>query len=266
MVHHQSTRCNMINASLESCFAFVNSHTSASRQASAPSQVRRAVTISRQAGCGAVLVAEQLARYLQHHSPATEARWTVFDRELMEKVLADHNLPKYLAKFLPEDRASRIEDTLADVFGVHPPTQKVVQQTAETILQLAELGDAILIGRAGNIVTAKLPTVLHVRLVAPLEDRIERICRDDHTTAAEARRYCLEEEQARTRYVKTYFNADINNPLLYHLIINTSRVGCENAARIIGEATLRLGRGPDPQVASDNPRRTHEPNLCRLVA
>jgi cytidylate kinase len=256
----------MINASLESCFAFVNSHTSVPSPASAESQVRRAVTISRQAGCGAVLVAEQLAHYLQHHSPASQARWTVFDRELMEKVLADHNLPKYLAKFLPEDRASQIEDTLADVFGVHPPTQKVVQQTAETILQLAELGDAILIGRAGNIVTAKLPNVLHVRLVAPLEDRIERICRDDHKTAAEARRFCLEEEQARARYVKTYFNADINNPLLYHLIINTSRVGCENAARIIGEATLRLGREPDRPAAPGNPRRIHEPSLNHLVS
>jgi cytidylate kinase len=165
----------------------------------------------------------------------------VFDRELMDKVLADHNLPKYLAKFLPEDRASQIEDTLADIFGVHPPTQKVIQQTAETLLQIAELGSAIIIGRAGNIVTAKLPHTLHVRLVAPLEDRIERICRDDDKTQAEARRFCLEEEQARTRYVRTYFNADINNALLYHLVINTSRMGCEQAARIIGDAALRLG-------------------------
>jgi len=159
----------------------------------------------------------------------------------MDKVLADHNLPKYLAKFLPEDRASQIEDTLADIFGVHPPTETVVKQTAETLLQLAELGGAILIGRAGNIVTAKLPNVLHVRLVAPLEDRTERICRDDHKTPAEAHRFCLEEEQARARYVKTYFHADINDSLLYHLVINTSRVGYDGAAQIIGEAVLRLG-------------------------
>jgi len=83
--------------------------------------------------------------------------------------------------------------------------------------------------------------VLHVRLVAPLDERIERICRDDHKSPAEARRFCLDEEQARTRYVKTYFRADINDALLYHLIINTSRVGCENAARLIGDALLRLG-------------------------
>jgi len=167
--------------------------------------------------------------------------WTVFDRELMSKVLADHKLPQYLAQFLPEDRASRIEDTLADIFGVHPPAETVVKQTTETMLQLAVLGGVILIGRAGNIVTAKLPHVLHVRLVAPLEERIERICRDDHKTPAEARKFCLEEEQSRARYLKTYFHADINDPLQYHLVINTSLVGYDHAAQLIGDAVLRLG-------------------------
>jgi cytidylate kinase len=231
----------MMNATLDTCFSFINSHSAAPADRSiAEPFTRRAVTISRQAGCGAILVAERLADYLQRHTHQAEIKWTVFDRELMDKVLTDHNLPTYLAKFLPEDRASQVEDTLADIFGVHPPTHTVVQQTAETLLQLAGLGGAILIGRAGNIVTAKLPNVLHVRLVAPLEDRIERISRDDHKSPDEARRFCLEEEQARARYVKTYFHADINNALLYHLVLNTSRVGCENAARIIGDAVLHL--------------------------
>lgn len=232
----------MTNGSLDRCFSFINSHTTAPGHAHGEPLVRRGVTISRQAGCGAIIIAGKLANYLQQQSLHEGIKWTVFDRELMDKVLADHDLPKYLAKFLPEDRVSSVEDMLAEIFGVHPPTKTVIQQTAETMLQLAGLGGAILIGRAGNIVTAKLPNVLHVRLVAPLEDRIERICRDDHKTPAEARRFCLEEEQARTRYVKTYFHADINDALLYHIVINTTRVGYDETARIIGDAVLRLGR------------------------
>lgn len=114
----------------------------------------------------------------------------------------------------------------------------IVQQTAETLLQLAELGNAILIGRGGSVVMAKLPGILNVRLVAALEDRLERICRDDHKTPVEARRFCLAEEHARARYLKTYFNADINDPIQYHFIINTSPVGYENAARLITDALL----------------------------
>ena len=230
----------MINANLDHCFSFINSQTTQTAQARAEAGVRRAVTISRQAGCGGVIVAEKLANYLQQHSPPLGPTWTVFDRDLMNKVLADHDLPSHLAKFLPEDRISAIEDTLADIFGVRPTSQTMVKQTAETILKFAELGSVILIGRAGNIVTATLPHVLHVRLVAPLDDRIERICRDDHKTPAEARRFCLEEEQSRARYVKTYYNADINDPVFYHLVINTTRVGFENTARVIGEAVLQM--------------------------
>lgn len=230
----------MINVSLDRCLSFINSQSAPVVHSAVQPGLRRAVTISRQAGCGGVIVAEKVAHFLQQHSPRGEATWTVFDRDLMHKVLEDHNLPSHLAKFLPEDRLSAIEDTLADIFGVRPTARTLVQQTAETLLKFAELGNVILIGRAGNIVTAKLPHVLHVRLVAPLEDRIERIIRDDKKTPAAARKFCLEEEQQRARYLKTYYNADINDPVNYHLIVNTSRVGYENAAKLIGEAVLKI--------------------------
>ena len=230
----------MINASLDRCLSFINSQSAPAKRAVTPVGLRRAVTISRQAGCGAVSVAEKLAAHLQRHAPPENAPWTVFDRNLMDQVLADHNLPAYLAKTLPEDRMSALEDMIAEIVGARPAVQKLVLQTSETVLQLAELGGVILIGRGGNIITAKLPHVLHVRLVAPLDDRIERICRDDKKTPAEARKFCVDEEQSRARYLKTYFNADINDPMGYHLIINTSRVGYENTAKLIGDAVLRL--------------------------
>ena len=165
----------MIDHGLEHCPSFISSQVQFSRRIgiAGAKNVRRAVTISRQAGCGALVVAEKLAHYLQGHPAGNACPWVVFDRNLMDKVLEDHNLPACLAKFLPEDRISELEDLMADVFGVHPPATTVLQQTAETMLKLAEAGNVILIGRGANIVTARLPHVLHVRLVAPLEDRIE---------------------------------------------------------------------------------------------
>jgi cytidylate kinase len=230
----------MINASLDSCLSFINSQSTPITQTGTVAGLRRAVTLSRQAGCGAVRVAEKLADYLQQHSPPSGPKWTVFDRQLMAKVLEDHNLPRHLAKLLPEDRVSRVQYFIADIFHVHPSENTMLKLIAETVLQLAELGNVIIVGRGANIVTARLPHVFHVRLVADLEDRVRRIARDDHKSVEEARRFCLEEDPARTRYLKTYFNADINDPLRYHLVINTSRIDYESAARMIGEATLRL--------------------------
>jgi cytidylate kinase len=59
-------------------------------------------------------------------------------------------------------------------------------------------------------------------------------------TKTEARKFCLSEDRGRERYLKKYFNADINDPLLYHLIINTGLVNYDDAAKLIGDAVLNL--------------------------
>jgi len=236
----------MTNPGLEHCPSFISSQVPAVAELESPAKknVRRAVTISRQAGCGAQVVAEKLAHYLQAHGASDACPWTVFDRNLIDKVLEDHDLPACLAKFLPEDRVSELEDLMADVFGVHPPAITVVQQAAETILKLAGAGSVILIGRGANMVTARLPHVLHVRLVAPLEKRIAHALQFYHEynqTEAQARKFCLNEDAARQRYLKKYFGADVEDPLHYHMMINTGLVSYDDAARIIGDAVLKLG-------------------------
>jgi len=228
----------MINIGVEHCASFVSSQFKPGGEAAGV--VRRAVTISRQAGSGATVVAGKLARLLQKHDPEDERPWEVYDSNLIDKMLADHGLPPYLAKVLKEDRVSQLEDFMADALGVHPPSATLLQHLTETLLQLAGNGNVILIGRGGNMVTAKLPHVLHVRLVAPLEKRIQHCAGALHLTHDQAATFCPAEDHARQRYFKKYFNTDIDNPLLYHVIINTGQVGYDEAARIIGDAVLKL--------------------------
>ena len=233
------------SASLEHCLSFINSQLQNGGKSGTHAEggIRHAVTISRQAGCGALAVAQKLAEYLQSRSPKDACPWTVFDRNLMDKVLEDHNLPTRLARLLPEDTVSKIDDILAELFDVRPSVETIVHQTTETMLKLAGLGNVILIGRGGNVITAELPHVLHVRLVAPLEKRIEYAHKEYHqfnVTADQARKFCLKEDHGRERYMKKYFNADISDPLLYHMIINTGLVNFDDAAELIGDAVLNL--------------------------
>ena len=231
------------STALNRCLAFVNCQV---RPPAWPSPVigepprLRAVTISRQTGCGALAVADQLARLLQQRYPSSAPPWTVFDRNLMEKVLEDHHLPARLAKLLPEDRITEVQDIIDELFGLHPPSWILIQQTSETILHLAELGNVILIGRGANVVTARLPGVIHVRLVAPTARRIQR-CHDDGTmNLREAGKFVAREDLGRRRYLKKYFKSDIDDPLLYHLVLNIGRISFDEAARIVADAGLML--------------------------
>ena len=229
---------------LERCQTFINAQIQPAGKGSASARnggLRHAVTISRQTGSGAYLVAEKLAACLQAHTPKDARPWTVFDRNLVEKVLEDHNLPQRLAKFMPEDRVSEIADTMDELFGLHPPSWTLVRQIADTILHLVELGNVIVIGRGATVITSKLDNVFHVRLVGSLEKRAARIQELEHLNKEAALELIRREDRGRGRYLKTHFKADIDDPLLYHLVINTDLVSCDHAAQIIANAMLKPG-------------------------
>lgn len=51
------------------------------------------------------------------------------------------------------------------------------------------------------------------------------------------------EDLGRRRYLQKYFDQDIDNPLLYHMVINTDLVPYEDAARFDCERGNREGWG-----------------------
>ncbi len=200
----------------------------------------RTITISRQSGAGGHVVAHKLLDILNTSAGigGCPCPWTVFDRNLVEKVLEDHHLPSRLARFMPEDKTSEISDTLDELFGLHPPSWTLVHKSAETILRLAELGNVILIGRGATVITSKLDYVFHVRLIGSVEKRVKYL-QELHSISAKAALELLhKEDNGRRRFLRTYFKKDIEDPLLYHLVINTDLVPYDEAARLIAHAIV----------------------------
>ena len=227
-------------AGLERCLSFINCQITppTGRLGERNGALRRTITISRQSGSGGHAVAERLMEYMQARTPKEAVPWTIFDRNLVEKVLEDHNLPKRLARFMPEDRISEISDTMDELFGLHPPSWTLVRQLSDTILRLAELGHVIIIGRGANVITARLDYALHVRLVGSEHKRVEHMRALTGKSTQEALESVRKTDLGRKRYLRKYFDKNIDDPLLYHLVINTDLIGYDEAAQMIGEAAL----------------------------
>jgi Cytidylate kinase-like family len=229
------------HSGFEKCCPFIESHFHPDSRVKHPLESnvpRLVVTISRESGSGAHAVGEKLAEYLQGQTSKDVLPWMLFDRNLVERVLEEHNLPSRLSRFMPEDRVSNLTDLTQEMFGLHPPFWTLVELTAKTILHLAHQGNVILIGRGAHLVTRQLPHVFHVRLVGSLAKRIEYMQQKRSVGKKEALELVRNEDRGRNRYLKKYFNQEIDNPLLYHLVINTDLVAYEEAARIIGDAAL----------------------------
>jgi len=196
------------------------------------------VTISRQAAAGGTTVARIVAEELTAEEGG-ECSWTVFDRNLVDAVIEKHDLPKEVAKFISEGKTSEIRDIIESLLELHPPAFALVKRTSETILHLAKLGHAVLIGRGANLVTRTLRGGLHVRLIGSFDKRVHHAEEFYRVSHDEAVKKVKAEDEGRRHYVRQNFAKDIDDPFLYDMVINTDRISYEDAGRIIADEVRR---------------------------
>ena len=229
----------MRGSPLQAFSSYLSSQAAAEEKAYQPQQP--SITISRETGSGAVTIAQMVVERLNAvpKSPGDSASWMVFDRNLAKQVLIDHELPQKLERFMVEDARLPVEAIVEELLGLHPTQWTLAQHTTKTILRLAGLGRAILVGRGAEAITRRLPFVFHVRLVAPLEKRIQHASRYYNLTEEDAAKMIKEADHARGRYLRRYFDADVEDPLLYDLVLNTGRLGFVRTADLIAHAAMR---------------------------
>ena len=135
------------------------------------------ITISRQAGAGGRSIALALAARLNKIDPG-DLPWTVWDNELVEKVVAKHHLPRETVAALESDAPSWLEQSVASLAlggsRSYPEDGMVYHAVATTIRSLTEMGRVAIVGRGGAFITSDIAGGIHLRLVAPLQYRVLR--------------------------------------------------------------------------------------------
>jgi cytidylate kinase len=227
----------------EKCQAYIMSHTGNQEpgEEKAPGRYP-SITLSRETGAGAHTLGDKLADYLNARKGKAEPRWTVFDKNLVQQVLEDHDLPGYLEKFMPEDKSSHIKDAFGDWLGAHPPNWELMKHTQETIYRLARMGHTILVGRGANIITRDLPNILHLRLVGDLEHRVKRCMNYYQIGENEAMELIKKQDKARRRYLQAYYDREIDDPMNYHFVINVDRFTTDQLVKFISGLVVRNSR------------------------
>lgn len=216
------------------CRAYVAAHLKSDTPKSIRKHKRRpTITISRQTGTRTRSIAHKLSEAMNATQPASEIPWTIFDENLVRKILEDHNLPRELEKFMPDDHVSEIESSINEILGRHPSQWTLFEHTVETIVNLSRIGHSIIIGRAGNKITHGLSNVLNVRFIGSLENRIERITKLKNVDKTEAIKFIKKEDAARKHYLQQHFSADIEDALSYDLVINTDALSDESIVQIL---------------------------------
>jgi hypothetical protein len=194
------------------------------------------ITISREYGAGGSELAQALGARL---------RWYVLDRQLIHEVAERLRIDERAAEEIDE-HPPRFMALLSSALLITPPESPVGMNTSDILhpddaaaaariamVEAAQKPPTIIVGHGGQCLFHGRPHTLHLRLVAPLEDRIRRVCGrrgcDESAAAAEARRM----DADRVAYVRRYFTRDLRDPLLYDLEINTGRVQIAEAVHLL---------------------------------
>lgn len=94
----------------------------------------------------------------------------------------------------------------------------------------------VLLGRGANFLLEGIPHVLRVRLVAPLEVRIERAIIKDETARETAELLIAQTDQARGGYVRAIYKKNWEDPEHYDLVLDTADYPIDQSTRKITEA------------------------------
>jgi len=111
-------------------------------------------------------------------------------------------------------------------------------------------GDAVYHGLAGHLLLREIPQVLRVRLIAPLEIRVRALMEQRSMTREDAERFIAQVDSHRVRWTRLMYDADIEDPRLYDLVLNLEKISVESASDVVLEMARK------PEFAIDDAART----------
>jgi cytidylate kinase len=181
------------------------------------------VAISREAGARGGSIGRRVARRLG---------WQVVDGELLD-YLVQEGVP--LGE-LPESARQWAEerlDWLRRERELRP--EPSTEQLARVLLTLGATGEVVIVGRgAGHLLPAE--TTLHVRIAAPLADRVAYMGQWLRLAEAEAAEQVRQRDRKRAEFIAGLFTAPPPDLTPFDLQLNSSLLGEELCAELIVQA------------------------------
>jgi cytidylate kinase len=198
------------------------------------------ITISRLTGSGGALIGQRLAERLGA---------SYLNTQIIQEVAYRLGISEATASAYNE-RAEAFIERLARVLWMANPalapisspastvlfestTQAFVEVTRQLVREAARTGNAVIFGHGAQFILADQPGVVHVRFIAPLPARIERVMRRAGLSRADAERHVREEDQRRAQHIRQFYDADWHAPDPFHLILNTALWDEEACIRLV---------------------------------
>jgi cytidylate kinase len=185
------------------------------------------IAISREAGSRGATIATRAGEKLG---------WDIYTQDLMDYIVQNAAARLELEEKLPAGALAWSEAHLQNLTTDQQLSRNpAIQELSRLVMLLGAQGHLILLGRGAGFVLPKA-TTLHVRLVAPLADRVAYMAQWLRLTEEEAADQVHKRDHRRTEFLTTHFHRKPNDIHVYDMILNTSLLGEERCAELIAAA------------------------------
>ncbi len=194
------------------------------------------ITISRQFGTGGITLGKLCAKKLGYR---------FFDETLLKKVaqkakvspnwveMVEKEAGGLFQKFFQQLTPKSLVDQILDEKRGYIDEDIYVELVSEVVSRIAREGNAVILGRGSQYILMDQPDVFHVLLVGEKKDRI-KFLQDRYGFKYD---YALQrvekEDKRRINIYKKFDKEDYDNPSLYHLVFNMSRVDLNHASEVL---------------------------------
>jgi cytidylate kinase len=185
------------------------------------------IAISREAGSRGGSIARRAAAKLG---------WQVYTQELLEYLSQEASLRQDLMDALSPSGARWAEERHDQLLREQNLSQHPsIGNLARTVLALAAQGEVVLLGRGAGCLLPPA-TTLHVRIVAPLADRIAYMSQWLRLTVEEATQQVRLRDERRAEFIATHFHRQPADVYQYDLLLNSTLLGEDLCAELIARA------------------------------
>ena len=165
-----------------------------------------------------------------------------YDRFLITAAADESGINEERLAAVDEKAATRFEYSHAEAayYYTHadnplPTSARLAEIQFQLIRKLADQGPCLIVGRCANYVLRERDDVLDVFIHAGHDARLRRTMESLDLPERKAERVLKQTDKARKTYYKNYTGRDWDHPDLYHMVLNSDRVGFDRCVDLICE-------------------------------
>jgi cytidylate kinase len=194
------------------------------------------ITISRQYGAGGKTLGKMIADDLDYEFAdsaivtrvAAMANVSTHWVETVENE-AGGKLSRFITRMVSKPLVDRI---LKDERG-YIDEEIYLDYLVLIIAQIADEGNAVILGRGSQYILNDHPDAFHILMIDEFENRVRFMKEHYALSDSRATRVVKGEDKRRNALFQKLGKTDYDDPFLYHLVLNMSRISLEEARKIV---------------------------------